>query len=512
MSTLTVRGSGAVSLITFDPPVRLLDLLRDNGLPMHAPCGGMKRCNQCAVHVLGDLSEPDEVEAALIKPESSIRYACRAYALGDVTVLTDDSSDKSASIQIDGVTPPFTVSNELGGFGAAVDIGTTTVAAYLYDMKSGERLGAASALNPQGAYGADVISRLQASMDGHAQALAESICSCITELILSLLSGASAAPDELTRIVLTGNTAMLTLLCALPTKPLSAMPFHAEHLFGEFRRPDALQLFPSAEVYLPRCLGAYVGADITTAMLAGGLIKDGRASGSKPLLLVDIGTNGEMALAANGILTCCATAAGPAFEGAGISCGMLAEPGAIDKVDWLNGRFVFSTIGGAKARGLCGTGLVDTVAALLDSGLLDESGYLDDGDFTIPGTDVTVTQKDVRSLQLAKAAIRAGLLTLLSETGITVDDVDALVVAGGFGSKIRVRSAERIGLLPKGFGAKARVIGNGAGMGAAMVLLNDELREQCSHIDSEARLIELSTNPVFMDEYVEGMMFEGNDC
>ncbi|MDR1598773.1 MAG: ASKHA domain-containing protein [Oscillospiraceae bacterium] len=508
MASLTIHDGNTVRSVTFTPPERLLDLLRGSGVPVNAPCGGMARCNQCKVSVTGALSEPDAAETALIPPGGGIRFACRAAALGDVDVFTNSMAARSVSIQIDGATPPFTVSNGLSGVGAAVDIGTTTIAAYLYAMDDGGRLGAASALNPQGAFGADVISRVQASMDGHADALATLVCGCITQLVESLLARHSLNHNDLTRIVLTGNTAMLTLLCALPTKPLSAMPFRAEHLFGEFRRPDALRLPVSAQVYLPRCVGAYVGADITTAMLAGGLITDGRVHRGKPLMLADIGTNGEIALAAGGALSCCATAAGPAFEGAGISCGMLAEPGAIDRVDWLDGRFQYSTIGGEPARGICGTGLVDTVAAMLDAGMLDESGYLDGGDFTFPGTSVAVTQKDARALQLAKAAIRAGMLTLLSETGLAVGDVDALVVAGGFGSKIRVSSAERIGLLPGGFAAKARAIGNGAGMGAAMALLNDGIRVQSEGVVGAARVVELSTNPVFMDEYVEGMMFE----
>ncbi|MDR0397439.1 MAG: ASKHA domain-containing protein [Oscillospiraceae bacterium] len=508
MAILTIRDGASVRTEAFAPPRRLLELLRGSGVPVNAPCGGMARCNQCKVNVTGELSEPDGEESALIPPGGGIRFACRARALGDVTVIADGARDRAASIQIDGVTPPFTISNGLSGVGAAVDIGTTTIAAYLYDMSDGARLGAASALNPQSSFGADVISRIQASMEGHADALARSVCDCVARLIESLLSARALNRESLASVVLTGNTAMLTLLCALPAKPLSAMPFRAEHLFGEFRRPGGLALPEGARVYLPRCVGAYVGADITSAMLAGGLITGGRVHSGAPLMLADIGTNGEIALAANGVLSCCATAAGPAFEGAGISRGMLAEPGAIDRVDWIDGRVRFSTIGGEPARGICGTGLVDAAAAMLDGGILDETGYLDGGDFTFPGTDVTVTQKDIRALQLAKAAIRAGILTLLSETSLTIADVDALVVAGGFGSRIRVESAERIGLLPGGFAAKARAIGNGAGMGAAMALLSDGIREWSEAVVSEARVIELSTNPAFMAAYVEGMMFE----
>jgi uncharacterized 2Fe-2S/4Fe-4S cluster protein (DUF4445 family) len=452
---------------------------------------------------------------------------------------------EGARIQVDGESPPFAITPGMTGLGAAVDIGTTTIAAYLYDLASGERVAAGSALNPQATFGADVISRIGASLSGHGRELARIVCGEISRLVRNManapgiqigtealsppfLEGRSRAThtlDALQRIIIVGNTAMLYLLCELDTKPLSAMPFRADALFGEYRFPEHLDLPRSISVYLPRCMSAYVGADITASLLAGGLIVNGRVHDGAPRMLVDIGTNGEIALAAGGSLVCCATAAGPAFEGAGISCGMLAVPGAIDKADFSDGTIQYSTIGGAPATGLCGTGLVDTAAALLDAGLMDESGFMGvrcptsfgaagqshalikEGDFTFPGSDVAVSQRDMRQLQLAKAAICAGMLTLLAESGLTAADIGTLVIAGGFGSHIRASSAERIGLIPKGLAAKAISIGNGAGVGAGMMLLNDDIRRQSESIDKVARVVDLSTNALFMNTYVNCMMF-----
>jgi uncharacterized 2Fe-2S/4Fe-4S cluster protein (DUF4445 family) len=432
---------------------------------------------------------------------------------------------EGARIQVDGESPPFAITPGMTGLGAAVDIGTTTIAAYLYDLASGERVAAGSALNPQATFGADVISRIGASLSGHGRELARIVCGEISRLVRNMANAPGIQIGALQRIIIVGNTAMLYLLCELDTKPLSAMPFRADALFGEYRFPEHLDLPRSISVYLPRCMSAYVGADITASLLAGGLIVNGRVHDGAPRMLVDIGTNGEIALAAGGSLVCCATAAGPAFEGAGISCGMLAVPGAIDKADFSDGTIQYSTIGGAPATGLCGTGLVDTAAALLDAGLMDESGFMGvecptsfgaagqshalikEGDFTFPGADVAVSQRDMRQLQLAKAAICAGMITLLAESGLTAADVGTLVIAGGFGSHIRASSAERIGLIPKGLAAKAISIGNGAGVGAGMMLLNDDIRRQSESIDKVARVVDLSTNALFMNSYVNCMMF-----
>jgi len=442
--------------------------------------------------VEGDLSQPDDQERTLLGDIQGERYACMAEALGDVIIQPLRAWD-GAQIQIEGVQAPFSLEPWGEGYGLAVDIGTTTVAAYLYRLADGACLAAQSALNPQARFGADVISRIQAALSGQGEILAQTIWQCIKEL-------RNALTDSIQATVITGNTAMLYLLCGYAPHALAAMPFRADHLFGEWY--DGCM----GRVYLPACIAAYVGADITAALLAADLYRDGTVTDGPPRLLVDIGTNGEIALAANGRLLCCATAAGPAFEGAGISCGMLAKPGAIDRVDYSNGTIRFTVIGEGEALGLCGSGLVDAAAALLEAGLLDETGVLQT--YTFPGTTVSLTQADIRALQLAKAAICAGMKTLLAESGVTEEEVAELLIAGGFGSRIRPDSAERIGLIPRGLAAKARAIGNAAGMGAGMILLNQSIRDASERVAQTAQVLELSTDPRFMDAYIEGMMFE----
>ena len=402
----------------------------------------------------------------------------------------------------------------IGYTGAAVDVGTTTVVLYLYDLATGRLLATASEPNPQAMFGADVITRIGKALHGEGGALARAIRDCIARLLataaesVGLASDASFAFTSATdtavfipsfvpdAMVITGNTAMLYLLTGRSPASIAAAPFDADTLFGGFT-----DLPFAHKVYLPRCMSAYVGADITTAALAVEFDKPGGCD-----LLVDIGTNGEMLLRAGDTLLACSTAAGPAFEGAGISCGMPARRGAISKVaDDLS----FTVLGGGGADtavGLCGTGILDAVAALRKAGLIDDTGRLEEP-FTFPGTHVSVTPADVRAVQLAKAAVCAGILTLIGEAGLTPADIGTLYIAGGFGSFIDVRSAETIGLIPPGFAAKAVAVGNTAGAGASMVLLSSERRAAAEKLAVASRTVELSSSAAFMDAYVDQMMF-----
>ena len=204
-------------------------------------------------------------------------------------------------------------------------------------------------------------------------------------------------------------------------------------------------------------------------------------------------------------LTVCSTAAGPAFEGAGLAFGMMGRSGAIDKVWTENGKIAFHVIGDGKAKGICGSGIIDAVASLLKTEEIDESGFLEDDFFLSEG--VYVTKDDVRAIQLAKSAIKSGVETLLNEDNTAFDDVESFVIAGGFGKKLDITSAELIGLIPKGAKKKAKIIGNGALSGASMLLLDRSLREKCIVISKSAKNIELSTNAFFIDKYIENMMF-----
>lgn len=520
-----IKGDSHTDL-EYDKPVLLSTVFADNGIRVEMPCGGKQRCLKCRVRAEGELSPLTLREQEILTEEekqAGIRFACMAYAQGDVTVYLpeDKVSDR---IVTSGNMPAFPLQPWAAGYGAAVDIGTTTVALYVYRLADGFLMGTASERNPQAIFGADVISRIEKSLAGEGEALARSIRECLVRMLQAACKQGHIEMAAVSAMVLTGNTAMLYLLCGQNPASIAAAPFQQDRYFGEFLPASSLDMpvSPKARIYLPRCMSAYVGADITTALMAAEFDNKVGQSDRPAELLVDIGTNGEMALVAGGRLLCCSTAAGPAFEGAGIYMGMNAKEGAISKVSLTDGDMQVSVIGGGEAKGICGSGIVDAVAAMVSAGIIEESGLLleeehafesqmteADGQvaFRIPHTDVVITQKDIRSIQLAKSAICSGMTTLIAEAGLKPEDVTRLYIAGGFGAFIDVQSAERIGLIPAGFAAKSQAIGNAAGAGATMTLLSEDMRQRSEWLAKESETVELSSSPLFMDAYVDNMMF-----
>ncbi len=473
-------------------------------LGMETPCGGRGKCGKCRVTVMGEVSPPTENEKQHLGEEAlarGIRLACCAKVQGDCRVETA-SAEGGVRVLTDGWSVAFSLDPTFSRYGVAVDIGTTTIAAKLYDAH-GRILAEESSLNPQTAYGADVVSRIQAALDGRGASLAEAVRGEIDKMIVSLAHKAAVSCGEIDGAVIVGNTVMLHLLTEESPEPLSHAPFAAKRLFGEEMRAREIglsSLCADCAVYLPPCISAFVGADTTAAMLAVGLC-DSADTG----MLVDIGTNGEIALWENGGLTVCSTAAGPAFEGVGISCGMRGARGAIDAVTLDGGELSVHTIEETAPIGLCGSGLVDAVACLLDRGDIDETGYLEDD--VVLGGDVVLTAADVRQVQLAKGAIHAGMKTALIATGSDSDDVAVLYVAGGFGSRLNMENAGKIGLILPEMCGRVRVTGNSAISGAAMLLLNGDSREKCRELCKNAAVLELSSNPTFTEAYMDGMMF-----
>ncbi|MBQ7921703.1 MAG: DUF4445 domain-containing protein [Clostridia bacterium] len=470
------------------------------------PCGGHGRCGKCKVIATGDLSPLSESEKNLLTEEElkkGFRFACLTAVLGDCSVVTLQSDAGDVKAVTDGEMPEFPLNPAFVHYGAAIDIGTTTIAAGLYDT-DGTLLCEAACLNPQIAWGADVISRIEAALDGKAESLALSIRSAIDDILAVLARKASVSAEEIDGIVLTGNTVMLYLLTETDTEPLSHAPFTVHRSFGETVTADALGLSciqPDTPVYLPPCMAAFIGADITCGILATRLCESAESA-----LFADIGTNGEMGLWTKGKLTVCSTAAGPAFEGVGISMGMRGAPGAIDKVAVHGNQAVCHVIGDKPAVGICGSGLVDAAACLLRLGILDETGYLEEETVTLKDS-VTLDQSDIRMLQLAKSAICAGMTALSASAGIQPEDVDHAIIAGGFGKYLDMGNAEYIGLIPAGLQDKIRVVGNASLTGAAMLLLSKNFRDTCYRIAGDAEILELSTDSVFVEQYMMGMMF-----
>ena len=413
------------------------------------------------------------------------------------------------------------ISPDKTGYGVAVDIGTTTIVLYLYDCASATQLACVSRLNPQVTLGLDVISRIkycQESEDGLAK-LNEAVVTAINAMLTEACAAQGIDVTEISHCVITGNTTMLHLFASTSPVSMGTYPFTPASLFGETVQADKLGLLCSrADTYLTPCISSFVGGDITTAILASGLFEQ-----DELCVLLDIGTNGEVAIGNRHGIFAASTAAGPAFEGAHISCGMAGVAGAVDSVYFIEGTVRVTTINEQPAKGICGSGLLDAMALMRNAGIIDETGRIinehgdkrdafiteyDEQPAVRVTKDIVITQKDIREVQTAKAAIAAGVEALLHHAGKSMDDVARVYLAGGFGNYMDVQSAITIGLLPKQASGKVHPIGNAAGTGAIMALLSDEQKAVCQRIAKAAEHIELGHNPHFMDRYIENMMFE----
>lgn len=469
------------------------------------PCGGHGRCGKCKVRALGELSPISEREREVLTEKEikdGVRLACRTLVLGPCTVETAYlGSNEKEKIITDGTRDNFEPSHDFVPYGVALDIGTTTLAARLYG-DNGTLLAKSSRINPQSVFGADVVSRIEGSINGGSCELQRLVCTAINEMLCEMAENASVDVKEINSMVVTGNTAMLQFFTNTSAENLARAPFHLKRPFGEtiFAKDVGLNiLLPDAKIFLPHCISAFVGADTVCAMLSANLCDREETS-----LLVDVGTNGEMCLWHEKTLYTTSTAAGPCFEGVGISCGMRAKTGAVDRVWIENGKIALHVVGDTEANGICGSGLVDTVAALLSLGAISDMGNIDDGRYEIAG-GLFIEQSDISALQMAKSAICAGVKTLLHIAG--VDEVESTDIAGGFGSSLNIENALRIGLLPRGTG-NIRAVGNAALDGASMLLLNRKLREKCDQIVKMAKSVQLAESDVFYDNYVSGMMFD----
>ena len=486
MADVTVFRDGKKYSYTFTPPMPLDRVLEELGLQIPHPCGGRGKCGKCAVSLAGDVSAPCEAEL-----QRGIRLSCMTVLQGDCTVYLPDSSDME-QIELSGAATGSAPMD--GTCAAAVDIGTTTLALALYDLRTGKLLAQTSMANPQGAVAADVIGRIQAAMHGSLEKLCSMIQSAIGILLNQACAKAGIPDSDVDLLILTGNTTMLYLLVNRDPSSLSCAPFQADTLFGQ-----ETQIL-GRRTYLPPCMNAFVGADITCAVLASGMCQHPETS-----LLCDIGTNGELALWKDGRLYVTSTAAGPAFEGAGISCGCGSIRGAVDRARAEDGKLTIHTIADAPVAGVCGSGLIDLIAAGLELEEIDETGAMD-APLEI-GNDVALQKADIRAVQLAKAAIAAGMRTMMKAAGITPAEISQLYIAGGFGSHLNIESAVAIGLIPEEFLDKVTVIGNGSLTGSSMMLLDRNLQQQAAAIAENSTHVNLGGNPVFNEQYIEQMFF-----
>lgn len=482
----------------------LQDVLFSYGVEF--PCGGQASCRGCRVKLLGGSLPVTPDEEQILSPEEIAegwRLACRGRVWEDITL---EIEQWETVILGDATAFEFTPRE---GLGVAVDLGTTTVVVQLLDLASGHVLGVESAVNPQVAYGGDVMSRVRFSVKQEGgPKLRELIRGKIWELIGDLLPHPMAGGRPVRDVVIVGNTVMHHLFSGIDLEPLSHVPFQPVR--------DGLELFRANEIgwalpgdppvrFLP-CLGGFVGSDILAGILATRMHESASLVG-----LVDLGTNGEIVFGNRERMVCASTAAGPAFEGGRISMGMRASTGAITEVSLREGRLVCHVAGNVAPRGICGSGLVDAVAAGLDLGVIAPSGRLAEGreNTWVLAAPVALTQSDVRELQLAKAAIAAGIRIVLRRWGAEPGDVTRLYLAGAFGNYVNRTRARRIGLIdfPSDLVQPA---GNTALLGAKLALFPADIRDgDFQAVRARIEHISLAADAEFQDIYVEEMRFPG---
>ena len=471
----------------------LIDVLHDYGVEF--PCGGKGICGKCKVILLkGEISLSDFHRGRLEKLnlDKGWRLACLSVCDSDIEL---EVGQFNTIIQADETEFDFTPQK---GLGVAIDLGTTTLVCQLLDLTNGKILAVETALNPQKKYGSDLISRLESALAGSFNIMTRLIRAKIGEMVDKMMVSRSG-PIE--KIVIVGNTVMQHFFCGLDIKPLSFFPFESENLeLKEFTSGDLGWEKGGKKICFYPSIGSFVGSDILAGIMATGMYER-----EEYTVLIDLGTNGEIVLGNRDQLLCASTAAGPAFEGAKISMGMLATTGAISSVLSTDDGWQCNVIGNVDPVGICGSGLIDAVALLLEKGHLGEYGEILSGEqeISIEGP-VGLTQKDIQEFQLAKAAIAAGLHILIRRLSIRPEDIADIYIAGAFGNYINIENLLKTGML--GFNTdRIHKLGNTALIGAKMFLFTDpSINRSILQITSH---INLESEPHFQDIYVDQMRF-----
>jgi uncharacterized 2Fe-2S/4Fe-4S cluster protein (DUF4445 family) len=391
-------------------------------------------------------------------------------------------------------------------YGIAVDVGTTTIAVELVDLITGKTVGRRMSLNPQAAYGADLLSRITRAVEDSAdrERLRTAVLEILDELIRELIGGVSGHA-AIYDCVIAGNTAMNHLLLGVPVDTLGFSPFHAA--FQSLPPLEAgdvgLTSCPSARVHVVPNIKSFIGGDVAAGLSAS---EFDRRPGI--WLFIDLGTNGEIVLKKGRRMFAASTAAGPAFEGMSISCGMMAVPGAVHRVEWREGRFLCETLGNGPAAGVCGTGLIDVLAVALENGLIGRDGRIARADKILPlGSGPVLTQTDLRELQLAVAAVKTGIRLLLRSAHVALDELDGILVAGAFGASMNIRNAMTLGLVPSIAPEKVIFIGNASLAGARKLLLQASERKRLGAFVGKIVHLSLGSGGVFQDVFVESLAF-----
>lgn len=464
----------------------LLQVLRRGALAPDAPCGGSGTCGKCKVSVDGQ-----EV------------LACQTAVTRDMVVTLPQFRKRqilTAATELQTEVLPLRQ-----GYFLAFDIGTTTVAGYIMHSETGRILSTESAPNPQAAFGADVISRIQYALKEEMQVLTDAIRVCVDTLSCSLCEKAGVLPAQVGVISIVGNPAMQQLFLGILPANLAQLPFAPVLTKAEAVSAKAyLPALENALLLIVPDIAGFVGADTLSGVLATGIHQAEELS-----LLVDIGTNGEMVLGNRHRMVACSTAAGPALEGANIHFGMGGRTGAIDHVWLKDGKIEYSVIGNCKPIGICGSGLIDAVAVALNQCLLNERGRILTEDRLLHLTEeIYLTQEDIRQVQMAKGAIAAGISLMAAHLGVTLQDIQAVYLAGAFGTYMRPASACRMGLLPVELEDKIQSVGNAAGSGAMAMAVSKQQFTLSETLASQIEFLELASAPGFQRCFATLMRFD----
>lgn len=494
----------------------ILDALQKVNPNYTAVCGGKGICGKCDIRVLAgklDITTADKNFFSKEDLEAGYRLACQAYPEEDLTISLEWNSEDRINVVTSFSKDNRTLAAEGDEYGIAIDIGTTTLAMGLISIKNGAIVDTYSDLNHQRIFGADVLSRIDASNDGKKDLLQQIIRKDLLAGICKLVNKNLIKKDKIKEVVISGNTTMGHLLMGYSCKTLGVAPFTPINIatinedFSKIFNSD----FLNCKVIVMPGISTFVGGDIVS-----GIINTRMTESEDISILIDLGTNGEMVIGNRSKLLVTSAAAGPAFEGGNIQHGMGSIPGAICHVDIRADRTVeYETIENEPPIGICGTGVIETAAGLVRNNIVDKTGLLESGYFEkgfelakdSKGNAIVFTQKDVREIQLAKSAIRAGIEILITRFGIKYEDVKRVYIAGGFGYRLNPQMAMIIGILPKEFEGKITAVGNSSLGGAVDYVVDPSVKEKAEYIRSIAEEISLGSDPIFQDQYMEHMAF-----
>jgi len=505
----------------------LLDAAGQAGIVLNTVCGGRGTCEKCL---------------AYLEPDATPVLACQYRIRSDLAAtIPPESRFFEQRILVEGIDTRHKVQPDIykeysqaeAIFGLAVDLGTTTVVAKLIDMRTGQCLATEAALNPQTRFGDDVVSRIAyAETSEKAAELHKAVIDCINDLTGKLSQTAAVSTDHIYEACIVGNTTMSHIFLELPVTQLGRAPYEAFSLDAHdlSAGDSALQINSAGNIHTVENIAGFVGSDTTAVALAADM-----DCAEKMTLIVDVGTNGEIVLGMKDKLYAASCAAGPAFEGARITCGSRAASGAIEAVVINDDDIGLDVIGNAAPRSICGSGLIDAVAVLLDLGIIDRTGrfadrlelkqklpsriflrifeYQGQPAFSLAAAansserPVFLSQRDIRETQLAKAAIRAGIKLLQQKMGIEDRDIERVLLAGAFGNYINPRSALRVGLLPEVGAERIHFVGNAASAGAQMILVCRRSRNQARELARKIEYVEIAHQSSFQDVFADSLLF-----